>query len=241
MPFARYGTQALIDIVTARIGDKLVAPKALEYVAKKVSKVDGDAREAIQLVRKAIELYKSKQTADTLGAIHTNGTGVGEAEAPRPAPVVTLRDVLAAIRESKDSHADTIKSLPRKAQIVLSIAVTILRIFPDCSTYEVQNIKKHCSVVIEAEFGDDSSLQLDDFLQLVETLHDAGLLRQDSTAISAGETKVSKLRRPVHLGVQLEDVEAALDKTMAEYPWYSKLVERVQKCGRPGMNSGRSH
>lgn len=226
MPFTSYGVDSLTKIVTTRIGLSLVAPRALEFAAKKVAGVRGDARKMLELIASSIQICKESLADTTLR---------DEAEVTKP--LVTLKHVMSAIRNDNPSWTDRIAALPKMAKAILCVAMATAKEYPAIDSFEVARLRTYCVKVLSMEFSVDS-LDLSAFTSIVEQLFDAGLLLGGDSFGEHGSVAKSRiLRLPVRLGTQLEDVESALDKVLGDTSWYPAIMEQVKSCEPPGKTS----
>jgi hypothetical protein len=91
---------------------------------------------------------------------------------------------------------------------------------------------KHC--VFEALdndpiYGDDLSIVT--FINLVQQLFDAGLMltgMAEPFDVSFAHDCANLYSKPIRLGVQLHDVESAVEETLGERNMYCRIMERAK-------------
>ena len=91
---------------------------------------------------------------------------------------------------------------------------------------------KHC--VFEALdndpiYGDDLSIVT--FINLVQQLFDAGLMltgMAEPFDVSFAHDFANLYSKPIRLGVQLHDVESAVEETLGERDMYCRIMERAK-------------
>lgn len=218
--FSAYNEEEVYKILEARIGNSVVEQKVMEFIAKKVGQSSGDARKALEMAATAIqkclgeiehmdteEIKKLDLTVDTL---------------------VKMKHAGLASREEATNLQDRISGLPLYGKLVLC-ALTTLTLANVCET-TVGRLKRIVNDCLTGCGLEENLLQCEDFLTLLSTLVDAGLLRVSSNA-TADEifdthrclSDVSKER--IFLGMQLEDVEKALNRDLGQ-----KLFRQVREC-----------
>jgi Cdc6-like AAA superfamily ATPase len=185
-----------------------VAPNALEFIAKKVEQNTGDARSALEMTVKAIERR--------LSAVR-DGCSM---PADQDAPLVTMADVMPAVKKSNAKIAETIEGLPTMGKAILCVLTTLARAGSKSTT--LGNLKRFASDAM-SENHQEEVLTLDDFKALVETLTDTGLLSMQGNM--GGNLHIL----PISLGLQLEDVEVAIANGLGKERFYEKLCEFTKK------------
>jgi len=206
----------LTEMIKLRLGEhiSLVDEKAITFASRKIAKSKGDAREVLQI----------------MGAAITNATNsLGSAKLSEKAvysPVVKIAHVMKAIKGlgSNNSMVNIIDNLPKNAKVVLCIATALGQVSSAWKMICTSNLKKFCN---EA-FGNDiiQSWSQDQFHEVIEQLVDADLIsyeKSDEVFDFLGD-------RCIKVGVQLEDVELAMNDTLLkEDNFYSKMVDFVSK------------
>ena len=186
-----------------------MAPSALEFIAKKVEQNTGDARSALEMTVKAIERR--------LSAVR-DGCSM---PADQNAPLVTMADVMPAVKKSNTKIAETIEGLPVMGKAILCVLTTLARSGSKSTT--LGKLKRFASDAM-SESQQEEVLTLDDFKALVETLTDTGLLEIGGSMNS--NMGVGNLQMmPISLGLQLEDVEVAIANGLGKERFYKNLCE----------------
>ena len=117
--FAGYNHAQLMEIISARLaavpGD-LVDADAVQFAARKVAAVSGDARRALDICRRAVEIAEEASERDP-GADTPSKSGRGKNFETR----VTIATIKAAINEATSSPlAQALRSLPLVAKLFLA-------------------------------------------------------------------------------------------------------------------------
>ena len=125
---------------------------------------------------------------------------------------------------------EIIRGLPQAAKVILCIAVSLGQVWGPTAVISIATLKKYAIEATRYTMLDDASLG--QISNLVEMLMDFGLLTTDHDDCISID--VSDHNTRLHLGVQLDDVESALEKTLWEESFYRSLVDYVKReCPRP--------
>jgi Cdc6-like AAA superfamily ATPase len=206
--------------VYCRIGNTIIQPKAVEFLAARVASKSGDARWMLELVSHTIRIrYEELSDESRKEAVSKN-------------PVVGIREAIMAIKSTVVAYVDRIDALPEMAKMVLCVAITLCS--HTRSSYSLGMLRSACSDVAMHEQLEP--LDFDTFKQLVQQLVDQGLLLPnddtDSDIGSGGTFAIHDM--PVRFGVQLHDIEAAVSDTLETKPVYRKLIESIKR--NPNLN-----
>ncbi len=193
----------------SRIGNSIVDPKALSFLASKVAAKSGDARSMLELVEGAVGIRYDSATVEEL-----------KGEPPIDRPIVSIQDAMKAVKASVVSPATRIDALPETAKLVLFVAVTICSNSP--ANYTMNDLKNFCNNVLRYEKMDP--LDFDSFRQCTERLVDQGLLISNCDATA---DIWSRGAMPVRFGEQLQDIQAAVADTLETKPVYQKLIDSL--------------
>lgn len=194
----------------------MIAPNVLEYVAKKVSSSSGDARKALEMTANAVQ-YRLDETSEV-------GSTIGH--------LVKMPDVVRANKEEASNLKDRIAGQP----IVGKIMLNVLTAYAQSGSLEttVGELKNCVSEGMRHIGSEDDMLQTDDFLVLLETLVDSGLLRasldvqpEDGCRLS-GRVLAEVHRQPISLGIQLEEIEKLLETDLKQ-PFYKNLRDGAKQ------------
>lgn len=159
--FPGYNHEQLMKIIQSRlegVPGHIVEPDAVQFASRKVAAVSGDARRALDICRRAVELAE----AEAKGADDDDGPGTPSkrareaAESPakkKPAAArgrVTIATVKRAINEATTSPLQQyLRALPFAAKLVLAaLLVRIQRTgLPDCTYGDVREELKRALVL----------------------------------------------------------------------------------------------
>ena len=139
-------------------------------------------------------------------------------------PLVRLPHMMRAIKDGMPTrHADIICGLPQAAKVVLCICVSLSKVWGAGAVLGISTLKKYVVEATHHSMLDE--VAIGHVQNLVEMLTDAGLL------IAASSGQYSQCYSPrVKLGVQLDDVEIALEQSLlSEEGFYRSLYQFVEK------------
>lgn len=216
--FSSYRKEDLIKVIEDRVGCNIIDPKAIEFAAGKVAASSGDARKLLELTSSAVSKCQASLTPTK------------RKETTLDEPIVTVKHVMQAIKDTIQKHADIIDGLPQMAKIILCVAVTLNQAGPEWNVIRLGKLKTFCYAALREEIFDDN-LTDETFRDLVQMLFDAGLLLS-GTAQQMGVSSYdyqSLYAMPIRLGVQLYDVESALEETLGEQEFYRGLLENIRR------------
>ena len=218
--FPTYKEADLLAILEKRIGVKIVDTKALQLISKRVAASTGDARKALEItsnaVDKALDGCKEKWSNEVKDDCY---------------PLVKLPQMMRAIREGMPTrHEEIIRGLPQAAKVILCIAVSLGQVWGPTAAISIATLKKYALQATQHSMLDGYSVG--HISNLVEMLLDSGLLQP--TLAGCFYFNANDHSSLLHLGVQLDDVEIALEKTLLEEPFYRSLVDFVKReCPHP--------
>lgn len=124
--FQPYSHEQLATIISNRLaGVSAFEPSALQLAARKVGAVSGDARRALEICRRAIEVAEFR----------SKGKGKGDATSePEDMVLVTMTDVDEAIRATTASSR-VIRHFSQQEKLLLcSVHLELVRIVSTCSS-----------------------------------------------------------------------------------------------------------
>ena len=126
--FAGYTHDQLIKIIRSRLSDEtadIFEPDAIQFASRKIAAVSGDARRALDICRRAVELAESS----TIQAVGTSKAGKDdETSGHRKTPRVTIGTIKRAIDEATSSPVQQhLRSLPVLVKVTLMAIVGRLR------------------------------------------------------------------------------------------------------------------
>lgn len=212
--FPTYTEADLLTMLEKRIGKKIVDTKALQLISKRVSASSGDARKALEITSNAID--------KALDAIDEERRQE-EVEDDSVYPLVKLPHMMRAIREGMPTrHEEIIRGLPRDAKVILCIAVSLGKVWGPNAAVSIGALKKYAVQATQHSMFEETGLG--QIKNLVEMLMDSGLLT------GCVDFDANNPNSRLHIGVQLDDVEIALEKSLlAENGFYNGLVEYVKR------------
>jgi len=230
--FTTYRKEDLVNIVEQRIGRTIVDPKAIEFAAAKVSTSSGDARKVLDLTASAVSKRLEKMSNEQ------------KSSTTLPCPLVKLPHMMQAVKATNKRFADVIDGLPQMAKVVLCVAVALAQVGPEWKVLTLGTLKRYCAEASNHNLMDDE-LNMETFASIIQQLTDSGLLLMGG--ISGGgtndATEISQIAHSdvyftkVQLGVQLQDVESAIEKTLLDQDFYQGMIEYVRKADPQNGNS----
>lgn len=140
--FPGYTHQQLIKIIESRlegIGQVVVEPDAVQFASRKVAAVSGDARRALDMCRRAVEIAEAdaqaQETANEGKEIQAAVDATGQAGDAAPVPaagskrgVVTIATIKRAIKEATSTPlAAYLRSLPLASKVFLAALLARIR------------------------------------------------------------------------------------------------------------------
>jgi len=218
--FPTYNETDLLDILQKRIGKKIVDTKALQLIAKRVAASTGDARKALEITSNAVDKALDACSEKWLEEVNDDCY-----------PLVKLPQMMRAIREGMPTrHEEVIRGLPQAAKVILCIAVSLGKVWGPTAAVSIAALRRYAAQATQHSMLDGASIG--QISNLVEMLMDSGLLTADHDGFYFNANDPSSR---LHLGVQLEDVEIALEKTLlGESSFYRGLVDYVKReCPHP--------
>ena len=144
-------------------------------------------------------------------------------------PLVKLPHMMRAIRESMPMrHGVIINGLPRAAKVILCISVSLSHVWGPLAEITISQLKKYCAEASHHAVMDE--LGMGHIMNLVDMLVDSGLLLTGNS----GHFNPHDMNAKLKIGVQLDDVEIALEESLlTEGSFYRSLVEYVKReCQR---------
>jgi origin recognition complex subunit 1 len=138
--FPGYTHQQLIKIIESRlegIGQVVVEPDAVQFASRKVAAVSGDARRALDICRRAVEIAESDKAAADKVALETPVEEINDETTTTIAPaktammkkgVVTISTIKRAINEATSTPlASYLRSLPLASKLFLAALLGRIR------------------------------------------------------------------------------------------------------------------
>lgn len=219
--FGPYSEYELQQILLARVGATVIAPNVIDYIAKKVATSTGDARKALEMAANAVQHRIDQFQGSTTGS--TDGH------------LVKMPNVIQANKEEILNLRDRITGLPAVGKVILCILTAYAQAGGAIKT-TIGELKQCVSECMRQTGMEDEMVQMDDFLVLLETLVDSGLLRasfsttnsSNGNGLNLSQRTLSDVhRQPIYLGIQLDDIEKVLESDLTQ-TFYQNLRERAR-------------
>lgn len=180
----------------------------MEMLALKTMNERGDARTALnmaaKLVQARLEFMDEESTALTEG------------------PLIKLNDVVTVTKTQMRDLMDQIAGLPSICKTCMVVLITLGK--RQVTETTIGKLRKFVSMCTDNE---DDLLSPDDFEHCLETLKDSGLLRLETPASLNELSNHQKPQIVVRLGLQLEDVQIAVDK-VCKCKYYGEIAKAAQ-------------
>jgi Cdc6-like AAA superfamily ATPase len=196
--FASYSAHELVQILEARVGRSVFAAGALDYIAKKVAACSGDARKALEMASNAVQ--------NCLRTTCESDCADG--------PLVKVPHVVQSNKDETANLKDRIEGLPLAGKVMICVLTSYARAgVVECTVGDLKDCVCDC---LRQSGSEDEMLTMDDFVVVLETIVDSGLLLAATQNQSGGEFRLSGRelsevhKQQIRLGLQLEEVEKAL-------------------------------
>jgi Cdc6-like AAA superfamily ATPase len=205
----------------ARVGATVIAPNVLDFIAKKVATSTGDARKALEMAANAVQ-----HRIDQLHGI-TSGSTDGH--------LVKMPNVIQANKDEVMNLKDRVSGLPAVGKVILCVLTSFAQANGAMNT-TIGELKQCVSDCMRQTNMEDEMVQMDDFLVLLETLVDSGLLRASRSTthgskgnnLDLSQRSLSDVhRQPIRLGIQLDDIEKVLESDLTQ-TFYQSLREKAR-------------
>jgi Cdc6-like AAA superfamily ATPase len=186
---------------------------AMQFIGRKISNDSGDARKALKLAAKAVQLC-----LDKLGK---NGDSI------TPGHLVKTHHAHIANRSSQEKLNERIGGLPTFTKGILCVLSSLGH--EDAISVTCGRLRGFCAACMSHENDIPTA---EDFRVSIETLQEMGLLRMDHVhaerAFGSGASIMALDSAPVRLGVQSEDVESAILQELGHTPFFMRMRELAQ-------------
>ena len=151
--FPGYSHDQLIKIIQSRlegVPGQLVEPDAVQFASRKVAAVSGDARRALDICRRAVEIAELAQE-DHLPPTPSKATKRSRNDPmQKPCTKVTISTIKQAITETTSSPVqEYLKSLPVAAKAVLAALLSRIRrsgVSDNLVTNVIEETKRLCKI-----------------------------------------------------------------------------------------------
>ena len=225
--FSTYSENEIHSILEARVGHTVVDPKVLQFVSKKVGSSSGDARKALEMAASAVQLrLREIEEMDSQKTRELDST-VG--------PLVGMKHVGQASREEATNWKDRIDGLPLTGKMMLCVITTLTQ--ANVCTTTVGELKTFVTDCMSSNGSEEEMLGYEDFLAVLSTLVDFGLLRASSNAnldtVFDTNRMISDIfREPIHLEKQPEDIEKSLSRELTQAYFQNLRENAIKEKGR---------
>lgn len=145
-----------------------------------------------------------------------------------PGPLVDVRHVNIARQKVTCKLASRIDGLPTLGKVILCILSILTKTEVTSTTLgQLKNFVEDCM----NRHHQDSHFTMTEFVTLVETLIDMGLLTTGKTETNKlmGCSVVELFNRPINFCVQLEDIERVLQDDLGQKSYYQGLLQSTWK------------
>jgi cell division control protein 6 len=194
--------------------------KALELVARRIAATGGDARRVLEITSNAIGRCIDGLSKEDLEK---------EARAAKM-PIVKITHMMGAIRDGNAvKHSELIRRQPPMAKIVLCIAVAMVHAGGPNTNISISLLRKFCVASTRHAMFEDTDLS--SIMTMVQNLVDADLLCIDN---NNGAFDIHDPDAKLQIGVQLDDVECALEESLLNGEngsFYSKVMDFIRTHG----------
>lgn len=190
------------------MGTKIFEPQAIAFLSKKVSNMGGDARKALELARSSVERCQEELKNCPDEDSHEN--------------LVKVKHVVASVNHTSSSRLkDLISGLPNIAKIILCVSHTLAS--AEITRTDVLQMKRLVQDAMKST-GQVEVMGNSLFTDLLEVLAEQGLIRFGDTGHKklSGATPSDITKMPIELDVQLDDIGAALNKSLG-HDFYRKM------------------
>lgn len=178
-------------------------------MSRKVGQNKGDARECLRIMNDVLVATMSKLDEAALANTEDNSA------------LVKIPDIMKILKNSGYNMFEQIQKLPSNTKKVLCIATALSQVSEAWKVISVKTLQDYCAES-HSHFDGWSTQQ---FKDAIEMLEDGGMINKVAreTDGDAGGNWYFKL------GVQLEDVNAAVEKSLLKDGMYKRMFEYVKK------------
>jgi Cdc6-like AAA superfamily ATPase len=214
LTFATYSENELEAILRQRVGTMLMDKNAVAMVARKIALGGGDARKALDMAATAV-----RDRLEVLEETDDDNLTSG--------PIVNVQHVHKLNRKENQSFVTTIQGLPAAPLICLVILSALAEVH--VTEASLGKLRTFALRVRDVHTPEDDFMSQEDFVRCIETLQDAGLLRLQTAGKGMGDLSLRDQKEvPIRLGLQLEDVQAAIKKVCTG-EFYDNLASRAKE------------
>ena len=221
--FSAYSDAEIVGILEARIGHSVVDPRMLSLCAKKVAASSGDVREALEMT--SIAVRKSMQAIGEMDPTTVDELTSAERH------LVGMKHLSQACKRATANYQKRIEDLPLCGKMIICVTA-ILSQENVCET-TIRELKTYVTDCLSMGGHEDDILKLEDFIPLLSTLVDQGLLRASTTSslddIFASSRSIGDIgAEPIVIGTQPEDILKALERELKQ-PFFQQIRQTAQE------------
>jgi Cdc6-like AAA superfamily ATPase len=209
LDFKAYSKDDIFHIVGELVGPSIIEKPALEFIASKTSQIrGGDLRFALETVRDAASLCLTSLSEADLNAVSDPDK-----------PPIKMPIVYRIFKAENDRVKDVVNGLPQIGKAMLTVLATL-------SQEEVHST----TIAMLRNFANTATNEItstEDFLALLSTLGDTGLIEVPPNLESMSYGEVSKVS--IKLGLSLEEVNTVVnDELCKRHRAFAELRDRVR-------------
>lgn len=214
--FGAYSADDLSSILEARMGPHVMEKKAIEFIAKTVAGTGGDARKALEIASKSVQLCFDQLPENSSSSATEQ--------------LVKMKHALMTIRAPAKQYHETIKGLPEEGKAALCVLSVLCKTDVTHTTFgTLRNFVSQC--VDAGAMGELSSTG--DFKLILETLENSSLLQFGDTTGKkkrvAEDAPLSELMfMPICLGTQATDIEKAVQDELGKTAFYATVMAKTR-------------
>ena len=180
-------------------------------IARKCMGDKGDARTALDMAANVVKARLERLDEDSTAL--TDG------------PLIKLKDVAVLNRAQNRGILEQIEGLPQACKMCLVALIALGK-----SQVTESTIGKLRNFVSQCVDEEDDHIAADDFERCLETLKDSGLLRMETANLNNLSIH-QKTTVVIRLGLQLEDVQIAVDK-VCQGEFYERVARLAELNSR---------
>jgi len=217
--FQPYSEDDMVAIIEKRLGSarSLLEISALKFATKKASKVSGDIRQVLNIIKLAFTKCLDELSPEVAEMAVDGST------------YVKLRHVMIALKDSGAVPlATTISHLPQACKSVLCIAVALQSYIPPRSL-TLAMLKKYCTEASSQNLVTLENTSNETYIDISRQLEDAGLFRVGGSDIFFNSMNIDPLHVQLSIQCGMDDVECALGETLFNQPFYKSMFDHVRK------------
>jgi Cdc6-like AAA superfamily ATPase len=210
----------MVAIIDKRLESarSLADVSAVKFAAKRASKVSGDVRQVLNIVKlaftKCLDEISSEVAEKTVdGNIY-----------------VKLRHVMIALKESGAVPlATTICHLPQACKSVLCIAVALQSCIPPRSQLTLAMLKKYCAEASSHNVVTLENTSNETYVDILRQLEDSGLFHVGGSDMFFNSMNIDPTQLQLSIQCGMDDVECAMGEALFNQPFYKNMFDHIRK------------